>query len=149
MVATYDSLGVEITYPENWLITDEDLEQWPRTVSIQSPEGSFWSLFLYPGDSSADEVTKEVLEAMRLDYEQLESFPVNEKIGAENAIGYDVDFYCMNMIVHAQIRCFPLNDQLCLLIYQAEDRDFPKHDAVFRAMTVGMLQSCQQRRADK
>jgi hypothetical protein len=139
MTAIYDGLGIPIRYPENWQITDEHTLTWPKSVSVQSPHGAFWCVFLYPPGACAEDVSDEVLRAMRVDYSELDATPVQQRIAGQNACGYDVEFYCMDLIIRAQIRCFALPDSVCLLMYQAEDRDFSELETVFSAITSSML----------
>ena len=50
MPAVYEKLGVRFLYPENWQITDEELDGWPQSVSVQSPGSAFWSLHVYSSE---------------------------------------------------------------------------------------------------
>ena len=37
MTATYDRGGISFMYPENWSVMDEQLDTFPRSVSVQAP----------------------------------------------------------------------------------------------------------------
>ena len=63
MPAVYQKLGVKLLYPENWSITDEDDEDWPRTVTLQSRETGFWSLHVYPPGHDIQQVIDELVAA--------------------------------------------------------------------------------------
>ena len=141
MTATYENLGVQFLYPENWQITDEDPLAWPRTVSLQSPGGGFWSLMVYRPDQDPEELTAEVLETMRQEYDGLESAEVSECFEQANTWGYEMQFCCLDFLVSARVLAVRVEDQTLLMIWQAEDREFQQMEPVFRAITTSLLRA--------
>ncbi len=139
MTATYESFGIRFLYPENWCITDEQLDEWPRSVSVQSPSGAYWELQVYPSRISPSRLTKQALEAMKQVYADIESKPVTEELGTINAKGYDLDFFCLDFLVTSRIRCFWVGSRTCLLTCQAESREFDGQQPVFAAITKSLL----------
>jgi hypothetical protein len=139
MPAVYEKLGLRFLYPESWQITDEQFEDWPHTVSVQSPGSAFWSLHVYTADVEPNEAADEVLQAMRREYADLEAESVNESIGSTNAVGYDMDFYCLDFVVASRTRSFTHQGQTFVMLCQAEDREFAELENVFRAMTASLL----------
>ncbi len=138
MPATYDRAGLKFQYPENWEITD-DTNDIPRTISLQSPTGAFWSVDIHPFSVDADDLLEQTIAAMKAEYEDLEVDPVEEQTAGEPTSGYDLTFYCLDFLVASQLRCFKHGHALYALTYQAEDRDFDKLHDVFRAITTSML----------
>lgn len=139
MSASYENFGIRFLYPENWSVTDEQRDDWPRSVSVQSPSGAYWELQVYPSRMSPARLSKRVLEAMRQVYEDLEFKAVTEELGATHAKGYDLDFFCLDFLVTSRIRCFWVGSRTCLLTYQAESREFDWHQPVFAAITKSLL----------
>jgi hypothetical protein len=139
MPAKYEKFGVQFLYPENWTIAEEELDDWPHGVTIQSPSGAYWELHLYPSPMSRTRLAADVLEAMRQQYEDLESEVVTEDICQRPAVGYDLSFFCLDFLITSQVRCLSVGRQTYVLIYQAESREFDQHQRVFAAMTQSLL----------
>ena len=67
MAAKYKNFGVEFLYPENWDVTDECLDEWPRGVAVQSPGSGYWELKVYPSRVGLEELCSQAVQAMRED----------------------------------------------------------------------------------
>ena len=141
MTATYDRMGIRFLYPENWEIVDEMVDAWPRMVSVQSPTGAFWSIAIHPAPADADQLADEALQAMQEEYDDLETEPIREDIAGLDAGGYDLQFYCLNLVVSMRLRTFQLGDHAILLMYQGEDRDFDRLERVFGAITASLFRT--------
>lgn len=139
MPATYERFGVKFLYPDNWKVTEEQLDDWPRSVSVQSPEGSYWQLHVYPTRKTPVKLADEVLAAMQQVYDGLEAEPVRESWGETAAVGHDMNFFCLDLMVTARVRGFYRGKHTCVLFCQAESRDFDRHELVFSAMTQSLL----------
>jgi hypothetical protein len=88
-----------------------------------------------PGDVAA-----EALQAMRETYDNLDSEHVEETVAGQALVGYDLNFYCLDLTNTAVIRGVRTEHGTLLILYQAEDHDFAELEPVFRAMTVSLLQ---------
>lgn len=140
MAATYENFGVRFLYPENWQITDEQSAHARCEVSLQSPAGAFWSLHVYASRTDRQRLMVQVVESMQTEYDSLETRPVVESIGEIDAIGRDMDFFCLDFVVSAKARVFYSRDRTFLVLCQAESRDFENLEPVFQAITVSLLQ---------
>jgi hypothetical protein len=140
MSATYHKLGVRFLYPENWDLVESDPRDDPRTITVQSELGSFWSITLYALDVDPASLAETALAALQEEYEELEVEPVSESIAGVPAAGFEVHFYVGQHVAAARIRVFQREPSLVLLLCQAEDREFDRLEPVFDAMTVSLLQ---------
>ena len=138
MPGVFDKFGVKFLYPENWEITDEQAEDWPKAVTVQSPQGGFWTLHIYEGGVNLRELAREAVEALRLEYSDLEAEEVLEPNDGTD-YGFDVNFYYLDLIVTAQVRGVLVPGKAFLWLSQAESREFDECEAVFRAMTLTLL----------
>ena len=139
MPREYSNFGVRFSYPEEWAIVDEEHSQWPRRVSVQSPNSGYWELQAYPSSFRPIDLSDQTLEAFREEYEDLDSEPVTEEILDHATTGYDLDFFCMDLLVTCQVRSFSLAGQTILLICQAESREFEMRRDVFEAITRSLF----------
>jgi hypothetical protein len=141
MPAVYQQFGVRFLYPENWSILDEEADEWPRTVTLQSPETGFWTLQVYPPDQDARQAVLTVIESIREVYPDLEVLPAKETIGDAETKGVDIAFFYLDLLVEAKIRCLKTPSGVVLWHYQAESRELDKIEPVFRAIATSLLQT--------
>ena len=139
MQGEYSKFGVKFLYPEDWLVVDEETNEWPRRVSVQSPNSGFWELQAYPARFQPDDLAQQTLQAFSEEYEGVESEPVSEPIMDHVATGYDLEFFCLDLLVTCQVRSFRLGGQTMLLICQAESEEFELRRKVFEAMTLSLF----------
>ncbi len=139
MQGEYSNFGVNFNYPDDWIVVDEDDSGWPRRVSVQSPNSGYWELQAYPPNFHPAELSDQTLEAFREEYEELDFEPVSEKILDHETTGYDLDFFCLDLLVTCQVRSFRLANQTILLICQAESREFEMRRDLFAAITRSLF----------
>ncbi len=139
MPAVYENLGVRFLYPENWSVTDEEDDGWPRTVTIQSRETGFWSLHVYPPKQKTKAVIDELVAAIESEFGEVEVLPATETFGETDTTGVDLAFFYLDLLVEAKIRCVRTPSSTLIWLYQAESREFESMEAVFQAMAVSML----------
>ncbi|HZN35987.1 MAG TPA: hypothetical protein VFB80_19290 [Pirellulaceae bacterium] len=141
MPAVYENLGVRLLYPENWSITDEEDDGWPRSVTIQSQDTGFWSLHVYPAGQKLKPVVDELVAAISDDFGEVEVLPAEETFGDTVTTGVDLAFFYLDLLVEAKIRCVRTPSCTLVWLYQAESREFEAQEPVFQAMAVSMLQT--------
>ena len=140
MSARYENFGVRFLYPENWGIVDEDASNWPRTVTVQSPDSGFWALHVYSPAQENVDLASDLLKSMRTEYEEIETETITETINDVEFVGYDLNWYCLDFIVTAQIRSFTIGDNSYLVLCQAESREFDELLQVFKAITHTLIE---------
>ena len=139
MPEVFDKLGLRFQYPDNWTAETDIAQRGQRSVSVYSPEGAFWTVMLQPSGGDPLELAKVTLATMRQEYEDLDCEPVREKVGQTEWVGFDVNFYCLDLINTAWIRAGSTAAATYLILCQAEDREFSEVSHVFRAMTASLL----------
>ncbi|MCI0358303.1 MAG: hypothetical protein L0211_07460 [Planctomycetaceae bacterium] len=141
MPAVYEQFGVRFLYPENWEVLDEETDDWPRTVTLQSRETGFWTLQVYPPNQDARKAVLAVVESIREVYPDLEVLPAKETIADAEAKGVDIAFFYLDLLVEAKIRCVKTPAGVFLWHYQAESRELDTVEPVFRAIATSLLQT--------
>jgi hypothetical protein len=137
--ALFDKMGIRFQYPENWALDEEDALHGEQAVSVYSPGGAFWSISLHDIGIEPKELTKTVLNAMKEGYEDFEYEPAYETVQGTDMQGYDLNFYCLDLTNTALVRGFRLPTASCVVLCQAEDREFNAVEPVFRAITASLL----------
>lgn len=139
MQAEYSNFGLTFRYPADWSIVDEEKTAWPRRVSVQSPDSAFWELQVYPSDYSPAELTADTLDAFCEEYDDVDSEPFSEQVQEHEIVGYDLDFFCLDLMVTCRVRSFSLAGRTLLLICQAESREFEDQHDVLEAITRSLF----------
>ena len=141
MPPTYRGLELECVYPDNWKLLEDTDEDGPIGFTIESPDAAFFSLIRYPWNCAPREVLERAIPAMNEDYDQFESNPFEPSLGIDDSRAAEVNFYCLDLLVTAQLQAFTIRPFTYLVQTQAEDRTFQKLELVFRAMLVSILRS--------
>lgn len=142
MTAVYDKLGLKFLYPENWKLIDESDSEMPHVITLETPDGSCtWAVHAYRPDADRDLILRETLATLGETYEDLEITPLEGEIGGVAANGVEAMFYCLDFLIRARLQIVLADEFLLFFWAQAEDREFDKYEAVFRAMATSLLQS--------
>lgn len=141
MPATFEKLGISFQYPENWKLDEQDILEGRNAVTIYSPGGGFWSVALDLGDSDAAQLAKAAVDAMRQEYQDIEVEETRETVADHEVVGYDLNFFYLDLTNTAGIRSFRIDQTTYTVFYQAEDREYEEIHRVFQAMTFSLIQS--------
>ena len=139
MPASYNKLDLTFQYPDNWTLDEKDALEGESTVTVYSPGGAFWSIVVHPAQVDPEDLAKTALKAMRKEYDELDSEPVREAVGGHELLGYDLNFYCLDLTNTALVRAFRTPAASYLILCQADDREFQQIEAVFRAITASLV----------
>ena len=139
MPAIYDNLGIHFLYPDNWTLDEEESPHGNNSVTVQAPGGAFWSIVMHPPNTDPTELAATALQALKSEYPDSEAEPVREEIAHHPLNGYDMSFFYLDFTNTAAIRCFRTATATCLVLCQAEDREFTELAPVFRAMLTSLL----------
>jgi hypothetical protein len=120
------------------LVEEED-QQWPRRVTVQSPESAFWELQAYPADTNPQRLADQALDAFRDEYEDVDYEIVSADLNDTQVVGYDLEFFCLDFLVTCQVRSFALGGQTLLLLCQAEGREFRQCQDEFESMSRSLF----------
>lgn len=139
MTAKYDRDGISFQYPENWEFEEEPRSGFPRTITLTSPDGAFWSASFYLSDQTLKQLQHQYVETIEAEYEEVEIDDVEFELGDETILATDLQFYCLDFLVHSRVIVTRLGRHHVLISWQAEDRDFDKLESVFKAITFSTL----------
>lgn len=143
MPGEYNKLGIKFQYPENWTLDEEDALVGQQSVTVYSPGGAFWSVSIHPHTAEPKKLAKAAVRAMKEEYEELESELTQETIAGQEVIGYDLNFYYLDLTNTAIVRCLRTPRASYAVFCQAEDREFDQVQQVFQAMTTSLLKNLQ------
>ena len=139
MPARFEKLGISFQYPDNWTLDEGDALEGGRSVTVYSPGGAFWTVTVHPGSADPHKLAEAAVEAMKQEYEELESARAHQSLAGREMTGYDLNFYYLDMTNTAQVRCLKTDTAVYSIFCQAEDREFDQIEIVFRAMATSLL----------
>ena len=146
MPAEFRKLGILFQYPDNWSLDENDALAGRRSVTVYSPGGAFWSISVHPRSTDPARLAKAAVDAMEAEYAELEVERTQETIAGQEMIGYDLSFYYLDLTNSASVRCVQTDRATYTVFCQAEDHEFQKVRAVFRAMTTSFLNNVKPRK---
>jgi hypothetical protein len=141
MPAEFNKLGISFQYPENWALDEEDALAGRKSVTVYSPGGAFWSVSVHPNSADPLSLARAAVDAMKAEYEELEAEKTQETVAGREMVGYDLNFYFLDLTNTASVRCIRTDRATYAVFCQAEDREFDVIRAVFRAMTTSFLRN--------
>ena len=100
-----------------------------------------WSAHLYPADHDPDLLVKDTIVALEETYPDLEITPTTKDFEQFEGAAVDAIFFCLDFLVRIKLQTIRTEGFQMLLWYQAEDREFEKHEPIFHAVSTSMLQS--------
>ena len=139
MPAEFKKMGISFLYPDNWTLDEDDALAGRKSVTVYSPGGAFWSVSLHPTSTDPAHLAQAAIDVMRDEYPEVEADEARESLSGRELVGYDLSFYCLNLVSTAGIRCLRAGSRTLTVFYQAEDREFDRIEQVFRAMTTSLL----------
>ena len=150
MPATYDKLGIQFLYPGNWALEEQETADGETfiTVTSPSPRDGFWTIMLAPRNLEPRQLSLTAMQTIKQEYEDFEAEPVTETIAGTELTGFDLNFYCLDLTNTAVVRGFRTRSASCVIVYQAEDRDYAALEPVFRAITTSLLETERLERKD-
>lgn len=141
MTAVFDKHELHFLYPENWTLVENEETDDFYEVSVESPEGNFWSVSVFSANTEKTALIQHCAAALDDQYEDFEQFEFNGEVGGVDAIGFDSHFYCLDFLVTAKARAVSVGGRTLNFYCQAESREFDNSEAVFDAMTLSLLKS--------
>ena len=139
MTATFEKNGLRFLYPESWKLAEFSEAKEFHEVSLESPDGSIWSVSVFPGEAQQQQLVESCLEALKEQYDDLEAIGFDGEFNGYPATGFDADFYCLDFLVTAQTRTLKHNGKTFSFFCQAESREFEKNQDVFDAITLSLM----------
>src|SRR5262245_18271443 len=137
MAAMFEEDGIRFLYPENWALEREETESgW--TVSLQSKDTAFFVLSFDPEMPEPTLMAQTALEALRGEYEELESEDCAETVAGQPAVGHDVRFFSLDLTNTCWIRSFHAGRGTVLAMWQINDLEADRNEPVLRAICASL-----------
>lgn len=141
MPAVFDKLGIRFVYPENWRLDESEAMSGEDTVTVYTPDGSFWMVRVLPPGLDPALLVDKALETMRREYPDLDAEPFDDTFGESDVVGCEMNFYCLDLTNTAVVKSFQTPQATIVVMHQADDRALVELGQVFDAMTFSLMQA--------
>lgn len=138
MPGTFEGFGIAFLYPDSWTI---DSESEAQSVSLESPEGAFFTVSKYADTAAADAAVEQAVSAMQQEYEEVEHEPVEKTLLGLHWRGSVLRFVYLDLIIASQLLALTHAGHTYLMQFQAEDRDHERMQSVLDAMLTSLCQA--------
>lgn len=136
-MAQFQKDGVSFQYPETWTLTPENYEAgW--AVGLYSPATAFLTVTMDTSGTPPGLLTDAVLETLREEYKNLDSIPATDALGGLPAVGYDVEFFALDLTSTCVIRATSIEMGSLLIYWQVVDTE-EQNQQLLRAIHASLM----------
>ncbi|MDO5553444.1 MAG: hypothetical protein Q4G68_06745 [Planctomycetia bacterium] len=141
----YNKDGIYFAYPNSWVVEEVPYKEDSYAIVVTSPDASFWSVSVFPAGTDPNAAAVDVLEALAGEYKGLETSPVRKFVGERILVGYEMNFFYLDLTSTATVLAFEEEDHTYVLFTQTCDRmavtdENLSAEDVFEAMTYTLLE---------
>lgn len=137
MEEIYEGHGIRFRYPVYWEVTEQEDDE-ATSITVASPDTSFWSISLFHDAPSPQEVLESALEAFREEYAEADVYSSTERIGDRAGVVRDLDFVCFELINSAFLRSFQTERYTVLVLYQGFDGELETTRPMLEAISASL-----------
>lgn len=136
----YDDLGVRFIYPKNWFVRTETWDKGTYSITVDTPEGSFWTLSIMPKGVDLDKAAQDIVRTMNAEYDDMEEREIKRYVADYVLTGYEIDFFYLDLTSTATALKFEDERRGYVIFWQtceyliADDNSDSRAD-IFDAMT--------------
>ena len=134
MREVYDRHGITFQYPADWEVTEQE-EGDECLITVSGPGTSFWSVGLFRDRPSPDLVLETALAAFKDEYPDLDAYVTDDELLSQPTLGYDIEFFCLELVNTARLRTFLAREFTVLVLSQADDTELEISDPLFAEMS--------------
>ena len=120
MDRVFEGHGIRFEYPEDWILHEQSSPE-EITLTVQSPDSSFWSLTLIKDRPDPRRVLDTILDTFREEYSEIDVYPSEVRLGDQPTESCELDFVCHELIGSAFLRAVAAPDFTLVVLYQGAD----------------------------
>jgi hypothetical protein len=138
MDRVFEGHGIRFEYPEDWILHEQSSAE-EITLTVQSPDSSFWSLTLMLDRPDPRRVLDTVLETFREEYSEIDIYPSEVRLGDQPTESCELDFVCHELIGSAFLRAVAAPDFTMLVLYQGADMELDDTQPLMEKINKSLL----------
>ena len=134
MTQVLERHGIRFEYPDDWILHEQS-DPLEFTVTVHSPETSFWSLTLLFDRPEPQQVLDSALDAFREVYSELDIYPGDDRLADRPTLACDLDFVCHELISTAFLRAIATPRFTILVLFQGADLELDETQVLLEQIT--------------
>jgi hypothetical protein len=137
MVEEYAQHGVRFQYPDSWELAEQPNDD-GVAVTVSGLGTCFWMLQLFLDAPPPDHVISQAVDAFRDEYDEMDFYPVSDKLCDRPASGGDIEFVCLELINGASVRACQTDQFTVLVLFQGTDSELEETRETLEAITASL-----------
>ncbi len=134
MDSVFEGHGIRFEYPDDWILHEQSSPD-EITLTVNSPDTSFWSLTLLFDRPDPQRVIDSALDAFREEYTEIDVYPSEVSLNDQPTIACELDFVCHDLIGSAFLRAVATPDFTVLVLYQGADLELDTLQTLLEKIT--------------
>ncbi len=137
MNRVFERHGVRFEYPEDWILHEQSTPE-EISITINSPETSFWSLTLLLERPDPYKVIETVIDTLREEYSDVDVYSSEDRLGDLRTVARDIDFVCHELIGSAFLRAAIIPGGTLLVLYQGADFELEETQSLLERVSKSL-----------
>ncbi len=137
MDSVFEGHGIRFEFPDNWILHEQSSPE-EITLTVQSPDTSFWSVTLLLDRPEPQRVIDSALDVFREEYTEIDIYPGNERLNELPTLACELDFVCHDLIGSVFLRAVTTPNFTLLVLYQGSDLELDTLQALLEKITASL-----------
>ncbi len=138
MDRVFEGHGIRFEYPDDWILHEQSSPE-EITLTVQSPDSSFWSLTLIMDRPDPKRVLDAILDTFREEYSEIDAYPSDVRLADQPTESCELDFVCHELIGSAFLRAVAAPDFTLLVLYQGADLELDNTQPLMEKISNSLL----------
>ena len=134
MDRVFEGHGIRFEYPDDWILHEQSSPE-EITLTVHSPDTSFWSVTLIFDRPDPQRVVDTVLETFREEYTEIDVYPSDVRLNDQPTLACELDFVCHELIGSAFLRAVATPDFTLFVLYQGADVELDERQSLLEKVT--------------
>ncbi len=122
MTKQFDEAGLRFSYPEDWKLETEGTDDF-LSVTLDGPGTAFVLINQDKTSPEPEEMLASSLEALRVEYQDIEVEDRLDSVAGIPAFGHDIHFTVLDLTNTCCVRSFADDEATYMVLWQATDTD--------------------------
>ena len=133
----YRNHGISFRYPTDWTLTEEHVGA-TIAVNVQSPQSTFWSLWIMRDCPEPDEMVESAIAAFSDEYDEVDFFHSDDELCEFPCRKCEVEFVSLELNNLATVRAFQTQEFSILILSEGTDLELEELQEDLESITLSL-----------
>ena len=134
MDRVFEGHGIRFEYPDDWILHEQSSPE-EITLTVHSPETSFWAVTLILDCPDPQRIMDTILDTFREEFTEIDVYPSDFRLLDQPTEACELDFVCHDLISSAFLRAVAAPDFTLLVLYQGADLELDEMQPLLEKIT--------------